>query len=164
MTLMEIVIALGVIAFALPLLLMTAAAAGKHSSHSAFVTRAAWLAKDLHLRLVDERNGLSNSQAVIPFFLGGEAQFIERNAPLVLLLNKDGKVISSIDSSDLSAAIPEREGAYLIAFHAEALPDREQDSPTLVQVFMRIQAPPQATLSKRFQKEFVVLIGSVSPP
>lgn len=146
-TLMEVVVALGIVAFAVPLILTTLASSSRARLQSENDTRSAWLARDVQQELIA---AWSAQQSVInpaPAF----PQFANPTTPLVLLYDKEGKFISQGTSDDFSRGHATGGAFYLVSLYGEpalASPLKEGTS-DLCHLSLSIESPAAARKEKR---------------
>lgn len=118
MTLMEVVIALGVIAFVVPIILTATASSTSSRLSSEADTRSAWLSKDVY-REVLAKWADPVRESVITEDLGFPA-FASADAPLVLAYDYDGNFLAEGSVADIDSPSKIPKAVYLVAFYSES--------------------------------------------
>lgn len=118
MTLMEVVIAMGVVAFAVPMFLALSKSAGDSRMNAEADTRSAWLVREVQREMLQawaNPGGTSIFGMEIDFpTFGSEA------APAVLAFDFEGNFIAPADSEDIGRRSNIPNATYLVAVHGEA--------------------------------------------
>lgn len=153
---MEVVVALGVVAFAVPLILTTMASSSRARAQSENDTRSAWLARDVQSELLAS---WSKQQSVIspaPAF----PEFANAVTPLVLLYDKQGQFLAQGNSNDFTRGHATGEAFFLVALYGEsslASPLKE-GSRDLCRLHVSIESPAAARKEKRSRYEYQSLL------
>lgn len=140
---MEVVVALGVIAFTVPIILSATGAATSSKSSAEADTRSAWLAKEAQRQIIaswdDGENSAISTDLDFPDF-GSKA------APNILLYDIEGEFIAEGDSSDLTASSATDGAAYIVTFYGESHtpPNLTGSSDTLSYLHVKILHPAKA--------------------
>ena len=118
MTLMEVVIALGVVAFVIPVILTIMASSGDSLRNAEADTRSVWLARAVQREVLSkwaqpERESVITGSLAFPAFASGAE-------PLVLAFDGEGKFISEGAAADLSTSSKIPGATYLVSVYAEA--------------------------------------------
>lgn len=118
MTLMEVVISIGVVAFAIPLILAATGSAGKTRLNAEADTRSVWLAREVQQEVLSKwaepaRESVITEDLAFPAF-SSEA------SPVVLAFDNLGNFIAEGDDADLGAPTAIPKAVYLVAVHGEA--------------------------------------------
>ena len=118
MTLMEVVIAIGVVAFVVPIILAATASSAKSRMNAEADTRSAWLAKEVHRQILSKladpvRESVITTDIGFPVF-GSESD------PIVLAYDNDGSFLEEGGISDIDSPSLIPKAAYLVAIHGEA--------------------------------------------
>lgn len=118
MTLMEVVIAIGVIAFVVPLILAATGSAGDSRRNAGADTRSVWLAREVQRQVLSKwaepaRDSVITGSLTFP-------AFSSQAAPLVLAFDAEGEFIAEGSAQDLSAPSKIQKAAYLVAVHGES--------------------------------------------
>lgn len=117
MTLMEVVIAIGVIAFVIPLILAATGTSGNSRRNAEADTRSVWLAREVQRQVLSKwaepaRESVITDSIAFP-------EFSSEASPLVLAFDAQGEFISEGNAQDLSAPSKIAKAAYLVAIHGE---------------------------------------------
>lgn len=130
MALMEVVIAIGVIAFTIPIILAaTGAVMGTKASAEAD-TRSAWLAREAQRQIIanwrdDEVSDIVTDLAFPEFALSA--------SPIVLLYDGNGEFLAEGGAQDLTASSGVNGAVYLVTFHGERyIPPNASGSPDVL--------------------------------
>lgn len=117
MTLMEVVIAIGIVAFVIPLILAATGSAGNSRRSAEADTRSAWLVKQVRQEILAkwaEPEQESVIEAAFPYPAGGAG-----SSTAVLVYDNGGEFISEGTPADISAPSTIANAAYLISVTAE---------------------------------------------
>lgn len=155
MTLMETVIAIGVIGFAVPMILAGTTASLNDRGNAEADTRSAWIAKDLEQQInalwaTPRQNSYLPTSLVLNFPVIASAA-----DPLVFIYTNQGKFLRLSSSSSIKTGITDREAQYLVTVHSLPYtpPNLDSPSPTnntqLSRVFIKVEYPAKAKLEKR---------------
>lgn len=163
LTLMEAVIAIGIVAVAVPLILAATSAASKSRINSEADTRAAWIAKETQRQLIDAWRGLPDTyfptKPAFPAF-SSEAE------PLVLLFNQSAGLIGPGNPEVHASGSSNPDAYYMVAIHGEAaIPSTaDQADNSLSKVFISVEHNAKSPRSKRKSNPFLVLIPRQTAP
>lgn len=165
MTLMETVIAIGVIAFAVPLVLTATAAGLSDRRNAESETRAAWIATDVSRQVA----GLWKTPP-LPTYLPGSltTEFpvvATESSPWVLLYDNQGKFIEAGQAQDLKSGSKKAGAVYLAAVHGVPHTPGNLQKPTheLSRLSIKIQQPARAPLEQRQSYPFTVILPKIPP-
>lgn len=164
LTLMESVIALGVIAATVPIMLSATAVTSRTRRHAEADTRSAWLAREVQRELTHAWQGMSSEMfPQKPSFpvLATEAQ------PEILLFDAEGRYLSRGTEVDLQRGMPEGSAQYMVLLHAVAHPPANMTVAaldTLSHVHLRVAHSARAPRAKRAVYSYSLLIPRQTPP
>jgi prepilin-type N-terminal cleavage/methylation domain-containing protein len=149
MTLMEVVIAIGIVAFVIPVMLTMTASSGDSLRSSGADTRSVWIAREVQREILSKW-AQPERESVIPGTLAFPA-FSSETEPLVLAFDAAGEFISQGEAQDLtdSSGIP---GAtYLVSMYAEAHtpPGTAVAAGSLSMLRIRVLHPAKSASTKR---------------
>ena len=160
LTLMETVIAVGVIAVAVPLILAATSGGVQSRLQAEADTRAAWIAKAVRRDLLDAWAGLPGPwpSGITPSF----PAFGSNSSPLVLLYNSEGAFLETGSPTDLTQRASNPAARYVIALHGtpampSALPSGSTSAAPLSLIHLRIHHPANSPGSKRQILDFPFL-------
>lgn len=149
MTLMEVVIAIGVVAFVIPLILAATGSAGDARHNAEADTRSVWLAREVQRQVLlkwaePARESVITDSIAFPIF-SSEA------SPLVLAFDAEGKFISVGGAQDLSAPTKIPKAAYLVFVCGESyIPSGGASSADqFCLLHIRVLNPAKSTPGKR---------------
>lgn len=165
MTLMETVIAIGVIAFAVPLVLAATAAGLGDRRNAESETRAAWLASDL-TRQVSALWATPPKPSYLPDSLTTTFPVIATEAsPWILLYDNEGNFIDAGQPQDLQNGTKTAKAVYLVTVHAVAHTPANLNKPPdkLSRLTIQVQQPARAPLSKRRTYPFSMILTESAP-
>lgn len=117
MTLMEVVIAIGVVAFVVPLILAATGSAGNSRRNAEADTRSAWIARQVQQELI-----VSWGEYPSESIFGEEKNFpsfASEEDPDVLLFDSDGEFLTKGSGADFTESSQVKDAAYVVALHAE---------------------------------------------
>jgi type II secretory pathway pseudopilin PulG len=163
LTLMEAVIAIGIVAVAVPLILAATSAASRSRINSEADTRAAWIAKETQRQLTDAWRDLPatyfSTKPAFPAF-SSEAE------PLVLLFNQSAGLIGPGNAEVHASGSSNPEAYYMVTMYGEAaIPSTaDQADNTLSKVFISVEHNAKSPRSKRNSNPFLVLIPRQTAP
>jgi type II secretory pathway pseudopilin PulG len=163
LTLMEAVIAIGIVAVAVPLILAATSAASKSRINSEADTRAAWIAKETQRQLIDAWRGLPDTYfATKPAF----PAFSSETEPLVLLFNQSAGLIGPGNAEVYASGSSDPEAFYMVAMRGEAAIPSTADlaDNSLSKVFISVEHSAKSPRSKRTSNPFLVLIPRQTAP
>jgi type II secretory pathway pseudopilin PulG len=163
LTLMEAVVALGVIAVAVPLILSATAVSARTRVNAETDTRSAWLARTVQRELTDAWRDLPSTMFTPkPTFpaIGS----IE--APEVLLFDADGKFLTRGNSNDYIIGTRNDKAVYVVSLYAQKQNPANftvnADSLSLVQITVGHNA--RAPVGKRNTHSYSILIPRQTSP
>lgn len=155
MTLMEVVIALGVVAFVIPIILAATGSAGSSRLSAEADTRSAWLAREVQREIISawaERESVIGATLDFP-------EFADESAPEILAYDSDGNFLARGTPEDLSAPSKIPGAAYLIAVHGETHrpPNLAAGPDSLSLLTIRVLHPAKASPSKRSDLRYLLI-------
>ena len=118
MTLMEVVIALGIVAFVVPVILTSTVSITKSRLSAEADTRSAWIAKDVFREILSKWADPVRESVIITDI--GFPIFADENTPLVLAYDSDGNFIKEGSLSDIDSPSLIPNAVYLVAIFGEA--------------------------------------------
>ena len=118
MTLMEVVIAIGVVAFVVPLILGAIGSSGSSRRSAEADTRSAWLARQVQQELLVSW-GDNPSQSVFATAQNFPV-LATKAAPIILLYDASGKFLQKGSADDFTKSSKVPKATYVVAIHAEA--------------------------------------------
>jgi type II secretory pathway pseudopilin PulG len=118
MSLMEVVIAIGIVAFVIPVILTMMASSGDSLRSSGADTRSVWIAREVQREVLSKwaqpaRESVIKDSLTFPAFSSEES-------PLILAYDAEGEFIFQGSAEDLSASSKTPKATYLVAVYAEA--------------------------------------------
>lgn len=157
LTLMETVIALGVIAVAVPLVLSATAVSTRSRIHAETDTRSAWLARTIQRELTDAWRNLPSAMFTpAPSF----PNFASATAPEVLLFDAEGRFLFRGTSHDYLNGSRHPQAVYLVSVHSQR--QNPANITTTENLLARVQITvahnAKAPLAKRNPCAYTVLI------
>ncbi len=163
LTLMEAVVALGVIAVAVPLILSATAVSTRTRMNAETDTRSAWLARAVQQELTSAWRDLPSPLfPVKPTFptLGSPT------APEVLLYDADGQFLSRGQASDFLNGVRNNRAVYLVSLHAQKQNPANLTSTEelLSRVQITVGHPAQGPRPKRIASTYTILIPRQTAP
>lgn len=163
LTLIEAVIALGVIAVAVPLILSATAVSARTRMNAETDTRSAWLARTVQSELTDAWRDLPSPMfSPKPAFptIGSAA------APEVLLFDADGKFLSRGSSSDYTDGSRNDKAVYLVSLYAEKQNPANftVNDDSLARVQITVAHNARAPMGKRNTHSYSILIPRQTAP
>jgi len=117
MTLMEVVIAIGVVAFVVPIILAATGSAGSSRRNAEADTRSAWIARQVQQELIVSW-GEFPAESVFKENKNFPS-FASKASPDVLLYDSGGEFVSKGSSTDLTKASQVPDASYVVAIYAE---------------------------------------------
>lgn len=165
MTLMETVIAIGVIAFAVPLVLAATAAGLSDRRNAESETRAAWIAQDVS-RQVAGRWQTPPRPSYLPDSLTIEFPVVAtESSPLILLYDNQGEFIELGQPQDLKTGSKKVGAVYLATVHGVPHTPGNLQTPTreLSRLSVKVQQPARAPVEKRQSYPFTVILPKLTP-
>ena len=147
MTLMEVVIAIGVVAVVIPMILAALGNATGSRRNAEADTHSAWLAKEARRQVIANWAGYQSdvgSTLDFPTF-GTEAE------PQVLVYNSDGEFLSEGSSSDLSGSSSINKAAYIVTVYGETHtpPNLTGTTDSMSLLHIRVLYPAKSQPAKR---------------
>lgn len=149
MTLMEVVIAIGVLAFVIPVVLTMMASSGNSLRSSEADTRSVWIARAVQ-REVLSKWAEPPRESFISESLGFPA-FASEDSPLVLAFDAEGEFISEGTTQDLSGSSQIQEATYLVSVYAEPYtpPGSAAAAEPFSKLMIRVLHPAKSAPAKR---------------
>lgn len=157
MTLMEVVIALSVIAFAIPLILAAIGSANDTRGRAEADTRSAWLAREVEREIVSSwADPAPESAFGTPLTF---PEFATAADPEILAYDSEGNFLEKGVSADLSSPSKTPKAAYLVAVHGETHRplniDTSPDSLSLLTI--RVLHPAKAPAATRSDLRYHII-------
>jgi len=164
LTLMETVIAVGIIAFAVPIILATTSNSTKIRRDAEGETRASWIVTDLQRMLTESwRNIPHEALTPAPPF----PDFASEEAPLVFHYDIDGRFLQTGTTSDVQNGSKLPRSVYLVTLYGTGQ-DPQNFLPVqpkqLSLVTVDIHYPSAAPRAKRQISSYNVMIPRQTPP
>lgn len=157
LTLMEAVIALGIIAVAVPLVLSATAVSTRTRISAEADTRSAWLARAVQRELTDAWRTLPSAMFTpAPTF----PNFASATAPEVLLFDAEGRFLSRGNSNDFTNGSRNANAVYLVSVHSQRQNPANitTNENLLARVQITVSHNAKAPLAKRVPCSYTVLI------
>ncbi|MFM2199862.1 MAG: hypothetical protein RLZZ505_3294 [Verrucomicrobiota bacterium] len=157
MALSEVVIAIGVVAFVIPLILAATGSANNTRLSAEADTRSAWLAREV------QREILSAWAVPAPASAFGTSlnfpTFADATTPEILAFDSDGKFLVKGTPADLTAPSQIPNASYLIAVHGEAHrpPSLAVEHDKLSLLTIRVLHPAKAAAAKRSDLRYQII-------
>ncbi|MBC7980728.1 MAG: hypothetical protein H7Y36_09225 [Armatimonadetes bacterium] len=117
MTLMEVVIAIGVVAFVVPLILAATTSAGNSRRNAEADTRSAWITRQVQQEIL-AKWATPEHPSVITTPISFPA-FSSKASPTVLAYDRDGEFVAAAPDSDLTARSTIAGAVYLVSVYGE---------------------------------------------
>jgi type II secretory pathway pseudopilin PulG len=149
MTLMEVVIAIGVVAFVIPLIMAVTGSAADTRRSAESDTRSAWLVREVQQEILAAwavPPHPSNIGTSVPF-----PTFADASSPEILAYDSDGKFIAKGTAQDLTAPSKIPKAAYLITAYGESYnpPNIAAAADSLSLIRISVLHPAKAAPGKR---------------
>jgi type II secretory pathway pseudopilin PulG len=160
---MEAVVALGVIAVAVPLILSATAVSTRTRTNAETDTRSAWLARTVQQELTNAWRDLPSPLfPVKPSF----PTFGSPTAPEVLLFDADGQFLARGTSDDFLNGVRNPRAVYLLSVHAQKQnpANLSSNDDLLSRVEITVAHPAQGPRPKRITCSYTVLIPRQTAP
>jgi type II secretory pathway pseudopilin PulG len=149
MTLTEVVIALGVVAFVIPVILATTGNANLSRLGAEADTRSAWLARETQREIISAwadpaAESVFGASLDFPEFASG-------SSPEILAYDSDGNFLAKGTPQDLTGPSKIPKATYLVAVHSELHrpANLAPDSNSLSLIRIRVLHPAKASPAKR---------------
>lgn len=157
-TLMETVIALGIIAFAVPIILAATSNGSKSRRNGEAETRSAWIATDLQRTLTEAWRDIPHEAfAPPPVF----PDFSAANAPLVFHYDNNGKFLEVGNNAEFQNGTKLPRSVYLVTIYGVGRDPQNLNSTPRKQlslVTIDVHFPAQAPLGRRQISTYNVMI------
>ena len=154
MTLSEVVIALGVVAFVIPMILTVTGTANSSRLSAEADTRSAWLAREVQREIVSAwvdpaRDSAFGTSLTFP-------DFASSSSPEILAYDTEGNLLGKGSAQDLNSPSKIPDAAYLVAVHAEEHrpPNLAAGSQSLSLIQIRILHPAKSAPTKRSELRY----------
>lgn len=154
MTLMEVVIAIGVVAFVIPLILAATGSAGSSRRSAEADTRSAWIAREVQRQMIlkwSATPGIQDQSVIKTAFpFPGSALGVSSKT---LIFDREGAFVAEGSDADATAASAVPDAAYVVAVEARkyspagASPSSGQDK--LARVDIRVIHPAKSAPGSR---------------
>ena len=158
LTLMEAVIALGVIAFAVPLIVAATSQSSKTRISAEADTRSAWLAQDVQRQLIDSWN----DRVTKPMF----PDFGTATSPIVLLYDNDGAFVQTGTPQEYTNGSTNQRASYLVSVYGIGTTPNNLTTTerNLSRVIISVENSAKAMATKRNRNVFTLLIPRQTSP
>jgi len=163
MTLLETVIAIGVIGFAVPMILSGTTASLTDRTNAEADTRSAWIAQDLEQQ-INALWATPRQFSSLPTSLSLNFPVIGTKAsPLVFIYDGQGKFLKLGTATDLRTGSKDQAARYLVTLHSTAhnpfnfTTNTGSSNSSLSRVFITVEYPAKAALTKRQSNLFTLL-------
>lgn len=157
MTLAEVVIAIGVVAFVIPIILMATGSANGSRLGAEADTRSAWLAREVQREIIS-----AWAEPALTSVMGAALTFpvfASEAAPEILAYDSEGTFLAKGTAQDLTAPSKIPRAAYLVAVHgvAHRPPNLAAGSNSLSLLTIRILHPAKAAPTKRSDLRYLLI-------
>lgn len=160
MTLMEVVIAIGVMAFSVPLIFTAISSAGASRLAAEGDTRSVWLAREIQRQMIlkwSEDSNVSNQSLIaspFPFPQAGAGE-----STRTLIFDNEGEFVSEGSTSDQEAPSTIPGAVYVVTISAETYtpPGTTSGQDILARVSIDIANPARTAPGKRSQYRYVFI-------
>lgn len=159
MTLMEVVIALGVVAFVIPIVLTATGSANISRLSAEADTRSAWLAREVQREIISAWSvpapaPTSAFGTALAFPVFGTAA-----APEILAYDSEGIFLAKGSAADLTSPSKIPKASYIVAVHGEAHrpPNLAAGPDTLSLLTIRVLHPAKAAAAKRSDLRYQII-------
>ncbi len=157
MTLMEVVIALGVVAFVIPLILAATGSANISRLSAEADTRSAWLAREVQREIISAWSvpaPTSSFGAALTFPV-----FATAAAPEILAYDSEGNFLAKGTAADLTSPSKIPKASYIVAVHGEAHrpPNLAAGPDTLSLLTIRVLHPAKSAAAKRSDLRYQII-------
>lgn len=149
MTLMEVVIAIGIVAFIIPVILTMTASSGDSLRSSEADTRSVWIARQVQREILSKwaeppRESFITGSLAFP-------AFSSETEPLILAFDAAGEFISEGAAEELTASSKIPNATYLVSVYAEAYtpPGGAASAAPLSMLRIRVLHPAKSSPGKR---------------
>jgi len=157
MTLMEVVIALGVIAFAVPLILAATGSASDMRGRAEADTRSAWIAREVQREIVSAwadpaPQSVFGNPLTFPVFATA-------TEPEILAYDAEGSFIGKGAVEDLNGPSKIPKASYIVAVHgvSHSPPDLETSPNSLSLLTIRVLHPAKAPAATRSDLRYHII-------
>lgn len=146
---MEVVIAIGVVAFVVPLILAATGSAGSSRRNAEADTRSAWIARQVQREIL-AKWATPPHESIIQTGLSFPS-FGSDGSPEVLLFDGDGKFISKGGSQDISDSSKIPKAVYIVTFYAEEYnpPNLSSTANSLSKIHIHVLHPAKSLPASR---------------
>jgi hypothetical protein len=157
MTLMEVVIAIGVVAFIVPIFLVMSNTAGDARLNAEADTRSAWLAREVHREIL-----AAWSQPARDSVFGAEMNFpgfADETTPEILAYDSDGNFLTKGGATDFNGRSNIPNASFLVAVYGEAHtpPNAAPAGENLSLIHIRVLHPAKAPPENRREYHYQVI-------
>jgi type II secretory pathway pseudopilin PulG len=163
LTLMEAVIALGVIAFAVPLIVAATSQSSKTRISAEADTRSAWLAQDVQRQLIDSWNDrVTITFPTKPMF----PDFGTASSPIVLLYDNDSAFVQTGTPQEYTNGSTNQRASYLVSVYGIGTTPHNLTTTerNLSRVIISVENSAKAMATKRNRNVFTLLIPRQTSP
>ncbi|MGJ8643676.1 MAG: hypothetical protein ACSHX9_09730 [Luteolibacter sp.] len=160
MTLMEVVIAIGVMAFAVPLIFTAISSAAASRLAAEADTRSVWLAREVQREMIlkwSEDSNVSDQSVIATSFSFPTTG--SGDSSKTLIFDNEGEFISEGSTSDQDAPSVIPGATYVISINAEVYtpPGASTGQDTLARVTIDVANPAKTTPGKRSQYRYIFI-------
>lgn len=163
MTLMETVIAIGVIGFTIPMILSGTTASLNDRRNAESDTRSAWIAQDLEQQIEalwasPRQSSDLPTSLTLDFPVNGTA-----DSPLVFIYDSKGKFLKEGTSENIAKGVSGNDAQYLVTFYSTSHNPSNLTSASssstfkLCRAFIKVEYPAQARQERRQASLFSTL-------
>lgn len=154
MTLMEVVIALGVVAFVVPIILAATLSSGDSRRASEADTRSVWIARQVQRELILNWAGTGKGSVIKTSLHFPE--FSKETDPTVLAYDDSGEFLEMASSTDLEKSSRIAKASHLVAIYGEPYvpPNLSSSNNLLSLVRMRVIHPAKGAPSSRTESRY----------
>lgn len=157
LTLMEAVVAIGVVAVAVPLILAATSVSAKTRMAAENETRASWIAQQVFRQLTESWQNLKSPAFPIkPNF----PTFQSATAPMILLYNSDGALLGQGTALDFEKGSSNPQSVYLVSVYGigQKASNLQSGDENLSRVTISVENSARAPKAKRSASYFTLLI------
>lgn len=164
LTLMEAVIALGVIAMTVPIMLSASAVTSRTRRHAEADTRSAWIAREVQQELTHAWRGMPSEMfPQKPSF----PELATEEQPEILVFDAEGRYLSRATEVELQHGMAVGSAQYVVLLYAVAHPPANMTLgalDSLAHVHLRVTHSARAPQAKRAVSCYSMLIPRQTPP
>lgn len=157
MTLTEVVIALGVVGFVIPIILAATGSANISRLGAEADTRSAWLAREVQREVISSwavpaRESIFEAALDFP-------EFADESAPEILVYDAEGNFLTKGGPQDLTGSCKIPKATYLVAVYGEAHrpPNLAPGTDSLSLLRIRVLHPAKSAPAKRSDLRYQII-------